>query len=66
MLSNPLSPLVDAGFLEETIRCHFEPLVDPAFEAILRRHYTRPIAITIEGRPVSAAQTAGNSAGASL
>ena len=55
VLSNPLSPLVDAGFLEETIRRHFEPLLDAVFEPLLRRHYTRSVAITIEGRQVSPA-----------
>src|SRR5947209_11746688 len=30
-LGNPLSPLLDAGFLEGTLRRHFQPLLDPAF-----------------------------------
>ena len=49
-LSNPLSPLLDAGFLEEAIRRHFEPLLEPAFESILRQHYVRPISLEIAGR----------------
>jgi hypothetical protein len=49
-LSNPLAGLLDPGFLEETIRRHFEPLVDPAFAAILGRHYPRGIRFEIDGR----------------
>jgi hypothetical protein len=30
-LTNQLSPLLDAGYVEETIRRHFEALLDPAF-----------------------------------
>src|SRR5207247_7149532 len=30
-LGNPLSPLLDAGFLEGTLRRHFQPLLDAAF-----------------------------------
>ena len=36
---NPLSPLLDAGYLEEALRRHFEPLLEPAFDDLLRRHY---------------------------
>ena len=35
-LTNPLSPLLDAGYLEEAVRRHFEPLLDPAFDDLLR------------------------------
>jgi len=38
-LTNQLSPLLDAGHLEETLRRHFEPLLDPAFDVLLRRQY---------------------------
>jgi hypothetical protein len=36
---NPLSPLLDAGFLESMLRRHFAPLFDPAFDEILAAHY---------------------------
>ena len=36
---NPLSPLLDAGFLESVLRRHFAPLFDPAFDEILAPHY---------------------------
>src|SRR3989442_2940516 len=31
-LTSQLSPLLDAGYLEETVRGHFEPLLDSAFD----------------------------------
>ena len=49
-LTNPLSPLLDAGYLEEALRLHFEPLLDPAFDDLLRRHYPRGIAFDIDGQ----------------
>lgn len=49
-LSNPLSPLLDAGYLEEAIRRHFEPLFDPAFDDLLRRHYPHGLAFEVDGQ----------------
>jgi hypothetical protein len=48
-LRNPLSPLVDPGFLEETLRRHFQPLLDPTFDEFLAAHYHEGIAIDING-----------------
>ena len=56
ILTNPLSPLLDAGYLEETIRRHFEPLLDGAFEELLRRHYAAGLAFEVDGRPVIRAE----------
>ena len=55
-LTNQLSPLLDAGYLEEIVRRHFEPLFDPAFDDLLRRHYRNRIAFEVDGRVVSAAE----------
>jgi hypothetical protein len=52
-LTNPLSPLLDAGYLEETIRRHFEPLLDPAFDNLLRRHYQNGAAFEVDGRELA-------------
>jgi hypothetical protein len=52
-LTNPLSPLLDAGYLEEAIRRHFEPLLDPTFHDVLRRHYAQGIAFEIDGQPLA-------------
>src|SRR5438093_506835 len=49
-LGNPLSPLLDAGFLEGTLRRHFQPLLDPAFDDFLAAHYPKGIAIQVNGR----------------
>jgi hypothetical protein len=51
-LGNPLSPLVDQGFIEGIIRRHFQPLLDPAFETLLASHYPRGIAFEVNGRPL--------------
>ena len=55
-LSNPLSPLLDAGYLEEAMRTHFAPLLDSAFGELLRRHYPRGIVIDVDGQPLSQAR----------
>ena len=49
-LRNPLSPLLDGGFLESTLRRHFQPLLDPAFDEFLSAHYAQGIAIEVNGR----------------
>ncbi len=51
-LTNPLSPLLDAGFLEGAVRRHFEPLLDPAFDDLLRRHYPHGITFEVDGVPL--------------
>ncbi|MEX2270428.1 MAG: ATP-binding protein [Vicinamibacterales bacterium] len=59
-LTNQLSPLLDAGYLEETIRRHFEPLLDPAFDAVLRRHYSRGVAFEVDGRELRQSSRPGS------
>lgn len=49
-LENQLSPLLDAGYLEETARRHFEPLLDPAFGELLKRHYPHGVFLEVDGR----------------
>ena len=46
-LSNALSPLIDSGFLEAAVRRHFEPLLDPFFDDLLRVHYPNGIRFEI-------------------
>src|SRR5712691_5053440 len=55
-LTNQLSPLLDAGYLEETVRWHFEPLLDPAFDDVLRRHYRDGVAFEVDGRELTPAE----------
>jgi histidine kinase/DNA gyrase B/HSP90-like ATPase len=49
-LKNPLSPLLDAGFIESVVERHYAPLLDPVFSDFLRRHYPRGIEFQIQGR----------------
>jgi hypothetical protein len=51
-LRNPLSPLLDAGYLEARLRLHFEPLFDPAFDEVLRERYPGGVRFSIDGRPL--------------
>ncbi len=51
-LRNALSPLLDAGFVEATLRRHYEPLLDPEFDAILAPHYRHAILFEVNGRAV--------------
>jgi hypothetical protein len=53
VLTNQLSPLLDSGWVEEMVRRHFEPLLDPAFADILRRHYSNGVAIDVDGRQLA-------------
>ncbi|MGH7852998.1 MAG: ATP-binding protein [Candidatus Binatia bacterium] len=48
-LRNPLSPLLDPGFVEEALRRHFQPLLDPAFDEFLATHYPKGIAVDVNG-----------------
>jgi hypothetical protein len=58
-LANQLSPLLDAGYLEETLRRHFEPLFDPAFDDLLRRHYRDGVAFEVDERKLTRADVPG-------
>jgi hypothetical protein len=48
-IDNPLSPLLDPGFIETTLRRHFHPLLDEAFREILAAHYPRGVRFTLNG-----------------
>lgn len=48
-LQNPLSPLLDPGYVEATLRRHFQSLLDTAFDATLAVHYPRGVALTLNG-----------------
>ena len=51
-LGNALSPLLDAGYIEATLRRHYEPLFDPDFDPILAAHYRHGIRFEVNGRPL--------------
>src|SRR5436190_14086846 len=48
-LGNALSPLLDAGYLEATLRRHYEPLFDPDFDAVLSVQYRHGVAFEVNG-----------------
>ena len=50
ILSNQLSPLLDTGYLDASVRLHFEPLIDPACDELLRRHYANGVIFEVDGR----------------
>ena len=51
--TNPLSPLLDAGFIEGALRCNFQPLFEPALAEILRELYPRGVVFVLNGRALS-------------
>jgi hypothetical protein len=51
-LRNALSPLLDPGFIEATVRRNYEPLLDPSFDAILHPLYGRQIHFEVNGLPL--------------
>jgi hypothetical protein len=55
-LTNQLSPLLDAGYLEEIVRRHFEPLFDSTFDDLLGRHYRNRITFEIDGRALTSTE----------
>jgi hypothetical protein len=48
-LREPLSPLLDTGFLAATLRRHFAPLLDASFDEVLARHYPRGVRFVLNG-----------------
>ena len=59
-LRNPLSPLLDAGYLESSLRAHFEPLLDPTFESILHERYPRGVVFHVNGGALAADPSASS------
>ncbi|MGH7564965.1 MAG: ATP-binding protein [Gemmatimonadota bacterium] len=51
-LTNPLSPLVDRGFIEATLLRHFQPLFDSAFDEILAPFYPAGIRFHLNDDPL--------------
>lgn len=61
-LADPLSPLLDAGFLQSALRRHFEPLFDPAFDEVLAPHYPSGVRFMVNGRVLPRRAAAGERA----
>ena len=58
-IRSPLSPLLDAGFLESTLRRHFQALFEPEFVNILAPHYPSGVRFVVNGRDVTADRVTG-------
>ena len=54
-LQNPLSPLLDEGFIDTTLRRCYQPLLDPAFDQILSSPYPKGISLHVNGRDLERA-----------
>jgi Histidine kinase-, DNA gyrase B-, and HSP90-like ATPase len=61
-LRNPLSPLLDAGFVAGAIEGHFQPLLDPVFDECLARPYPHGVRFVVNDRPLARADGAGERA----
>lgn len=48
-LRNPLSPLLDGGFLAACVERHFRPLFDTAFDECLAAHYPEGLRFAVNG-----------------
>jgi hypothetical protein len=57
-LRNPLSPLLDASYVEGCLRAHFEPLFDEAFDEILEDRYPRGVVFGVDGRGLERSRAA--------
>ncbi len=54
-LTNSLSRLLDPGFIEVCLLTHFQPLFDPAFDAILEAQYPTGVRFRVNGRAIGRA-----------
>jgi len=52
-LRNPLSPLLEPGFVEGALFRHFQPLLDPAFDEMLAAHYPAGVRFFANGREMA-------------
>jgi hypothetical protein len=52
-LENPLAPLLDAGFVEASLRRHFQTLLDPFFHEILAAQYPHGVRFIVNGRTLT-------------
>lgn len=59
-VQNALSPLLDPGFLESTLRRHFQPLLDPIFDEFLGFHYPEGITIYVNGHRLERQRSAAS------
>jgi len=56
-LATALSPLLDASYIENALRRHFEPLFDTALEEVLAEHYPGGVELSINSRVLASMDT---------
>ncbi|HEY2806347.1 MAG TPA: ATP-binding protein [Gemmatimonadales bacterium] len=61
-LHEPLSPLLDSGFVTATLQRHFQPLLEPAFDPVLARHYRGAVCFSVNGIALPRADADGDPA----
>lgn len=61
-LANPLVPLLDRAFIEATVRRHYQPLLDPAFDTVLAPWYPAGVRFAVNGRPLEREAALGDRA----
>src|SRR5262245_14259274 len=52
-LRNPLSPLLDTGFVTGSLERQFQPLLDPMFDEALAPHYPDGVRFVVNGEPLA-------------
>jgi hypothetical protein len=63
VLENPLAPLLDAGFIEASLRRHFQTLLDPSFDEILADQYPGGIRFVVNERALTPERWPGDQRG---
>lgn len=58
-LHNALSPLLDEGYLEGTLRRQYQPLLEPMFDEALAAHYPKGFRFEVNGRVLERQQIHG-------
>lgn len=58
-LHNALSPLLDEGYLDGTLRRQYQPLLEPEFDEVLSQHYPKGFRFEVNGRVLEQHQAHG-------
>lgn len=58
-LHNALSPLLDDGYLEGSLRRQYQPLLEPEFDEMLAAHYPKGFRFEVNGRVLERRQAQG-------
>lgn len=58
-LHNALSPLLDEGYLEGTLRRQYQPLLESEFDEVLSQHYPKGFRFEVNGRVLARGHAQG-------